>query len=65
MNLDQIKQAVDNGETVHWATENYKVIKNKFGEYLIWSQCNDVYWGLTHRDNITVNCNNPEEFFIA
>jgi hypothetical protein len=65
MTLDQIKTAVDNGQTVHWASENYVIIKDKFDQYLVHSQCNDVYWGLTHRDNVTVNCNDPSEFFIA
>jgi hypothetical protein len=64
MTLDQIKTAVNNGMQVHWATDNYVVIKDKFHQYLIHSRCNDVYWGLTHRDEVTINCNDPAEFYI-
>jgi len=62
MYLEQIKQAIEKGHSVFWANTNYRVIKDSIGQYLIHSQCNDVYWGLTHRDGITMN-GKPEQFF--
>jgi hypothetical protein len=63
MNLQEIKNAVESGKTVHWASDNYKVIKDSIGQWLIWSQCNNNYCGLTWRDNVTVN-GEPEQFYI-
>lgn len=64
MTLDEIKTAVDNGQNVYWATENYRIIRDKFNQYLIHSQCNDYYIGLTWRDGVTMN-GEPDQFFIA
>ena len=63
MNLQEIKTAVENGKSVHWKTENYKVIKDSIGQWLIWSQFNDNYIGLTWRDGKTMN-GEEEHFFI-
>ena len=41
MNLEEIKQAVLAGKHVHWASENYLVIRDSIGQWLIWSQFND------------------------
>jgi hypothetical protein len=35
MTLDEIKAAVDQGQTVHWANAGYRVIKDSLGQYLI------------------------------
>lgn len=37
MTLDEIKNAVDAGNGVHWRTYGYRVIKDSLGQYLI--QC--------------------------
>lgn len=68
MTLEQIKAAVEAGKTVHWANTGYVVIKDKIGQWLIiWDhggrQENAI--GLTHKDGVTMNCNSPDEFFIA
>jgi hypothetical protein len=64
MTLNEIKEAVEGGKKVHWATTNYEVIKDAIGQWLIWSKCNDHCIGLTHRDGVTVN-GNGGEFFIG
>lgn len=60
--VQEIKDAVSNGENVYWSNPNYKVIKDSIGQYLIWSQCNNYYIGLTHRDEVTLN-GELSEFF--
>ena len=35
MTLDEIKAAVDAGQTVHWANTGYVVHKDRLGQYLI------------------------------
>jgi hypothetical protein len=35
MKLDEIKKAVENGLTIHWANDGYKVIKDSIGQFLI------------------------------
>ena len=62
MTLPEIKAAVRAGKSVHWASDNYEVIEDNIGQWLIHSKCNNCYWGLTHRDNITVN-GQPEQFY--
>ena len=49
MTLDQIKNAVDNGLTVRWMNEGYKVIRDSIGQYLIWNYGGHCV-GLTRRD---------------
>jgi len=65
MTLDEIKDAVLCGVNIHWATHNYRVIRDSIGQWLIWSTCNDNYIGLTWRDGVTMNCNDPSEFFAC
>ena len=57
MNASQIKSAIDCGCRVVVADtdENYEVIKDSCGQYLIWSKFNDNYIGLTHMDGETLN----------
>lgn len=64
MTLDDIKQAIADGKTVHWGNPAYRVIRDKIGQYLVRCTLNDCYWGLTHHDGVTVN-GKPEEFFIG
>ena len=39
MTLDEIKAAVDAGQTVHWANTGYVVHKDRLGQYLITYGC--------------------------
>ncbi|CAH7389565.1 hypothetical protein VCHA53O466_50022 [Vibrio chagasii] len=59
-----IKKAVDEGKAVFWASSNYKVIKDSIGQYLIHSQFNDNFTGLTYADEITLN-GDISDFYMA
>lgn len=63
MTLNEIKEAVEAGKTVHWASANYVVIKDRIGQWLIKCVSNNSCIGLTWRDGVTMN-GRPEEFFI-
>ena len=63
MTLEQIKSAVDAGQTVHWASDRYSVIHDSKGQWLI--KCDNGYCiGLTWRDGVTMN-GEPHEFYAA
>lgn len=63
MNLQEIKQAVESGKAVYWASRAYRVVKDDVGQWLI--VClNGSTIGLTWRDGVTLN-GKPEEFFVA
>ena len=64
MTLDQIKQAIDNGNTVYWSTKAYQVIKTDKTGYMVHCTINDSYTGLTWLDGVTMN-GKPEQFFTA
>jgi len=68
MTLSEIKQAVRDGKTVHWATNIYTVevhpLKSGEEQWLIHCTPNNHCIGLTHRDGTTMN-GKPEEFYIA
>lgn len=64
MTLAEIKAAIEEGKKVYWFNSNYSVIKDRIGQYLIHSQINDYYTGLTHRDEVTMN-GKEEDFFIG
>lgn len=64
MTLDEIKQAVEDGKTVHWASRAYKVVKDDVGQWLIVCTLNNHAIGLTWRDGVTMN-GKPEEFFLG
>lgn len=55
MTLEQIKQAVDAGRRVCWASLAYEVIRDSLGRYLIRCTINGDCIGLTHRDGVTLN----------
>ena len=63
MTLQEIKTAVENGKTVHWASDHYEVIKDNIGQWLIHCTINDNYIGLTGTDEVTMN-GKEEEFYI-
>jgi hypothetical protein len=64
MTLDEIKAAVDAGQTVHWANTGYFVHKDRLGQYLITYVSNSSCIGLTDQSGHRLN-GNEAEFFIA
>ena len=63
MKLNEIKEAVEQGKTVHWCNDLYTVIKDeKCNRFLI--TCCENYIGLTHKDGVTLN-GKEEEFYIG
>ena len=64
MKLDEIKKAVEDGFTIHWANDGYKVIKDSIGQFLIINIWNDSVWGLTWQDGITMN-ESEDKFYIG
>ena len=64
MTLDDIKAAVDAGQTVHWANTGYLVHKDRLGQYLITYLPNGSCIGLTDRAGKRLN-GKEAEFFIA
>lgn len=71
MTLQEIKDAVEAGKTVHWATKAYTVLKDNLRDgthqWLIaynHGKRDANYIGLTWTDNVTVN-GRPEQFFIG
>ena len=64
MTLDEIKQAVDAGQSIHWMHTGYVVTKDRLGQYLICYTQNESAIGLTNRAGTRLN-GRPGEFFIA
>ena len=64
MTLDDIKAAVDAGQTVHWVNTGYVVHKDRLGQYLIIYVLNGSCIGLTDREGHRLN-GKEAEFFIA
>jgi len=64
MTIDEIKAAVDAGQTVHWASNGYVVHKDRLGQYLITYVPNGSCIGLTDRAGHQLN-GKEAEFFIA
>jgi hypothetical protein len=54
MNVQEIKQAVLSGSKVNWCNENYEVIVDKLGQWMVRCVVNDSYVGLTRRDGVTL-----------
>lgn len=63
MTLDEIKAAVLAGKTVHWISEIY-VVTNVGDTWDVICTENQHCIGLTRQDGITLNCENPEDFYI-
>ena len=55
MTLEDIKAAVDAGQTVHWANTGYVVHKDRLGQYLITYVPNGSCIGLTDRSGHRLN----------
>lgn len=64
MTLEEIKQAVLAGKTVHWSSKAYKVERNKAGQWLVKCTLNGSWYPLTHSDGVTMDYK-PSDFFIA
>jgi hypothetical protein len=64
MKLNEIKEAVEAGKTVHWASPLYVVIKDGIGQWLIKCLGNGSCIGLTWRDGVTMN-GREDQFFVA
>lgn len=67
MTLDEIKAAVERGDTVHWANPLYTVIRDSIGQWLIAympGTSHENYIGLTWMDGVTMN-GRPGEFYIG
>lgn len=62
MTVEEIKQAVDSGKTVHWQNPGYIVIKSR-KDYLIKFKGNGHCIGLTWADGKTLN-GKPHDFYI-
>ena len=65
MKLQEIKDAVLAGRTVHWKNAGYRVIHAlKIGEFLIRFDYNESMTGLTWADGVTMN-EREEDFFLG
>ena len=64
MTLQEIKEAVLAGKTVHWATNAYVVINDEIGQWLIKCLINDSCIGLTWRDGVNMNVK-ESVFYVA
>tara|TARA_R110000772_G_scaffold35637_4_gene85801 strand:+ start:20518 stop:21030 length:513 start_codon:yes stop_codon:yes gene_type:complete len=63
MNLQEIEKAVLNGRTVNWKNANYKVIHDPKTGFLIKSENNENYIGLTWQDGKTMN-GEEKDFYL-
>ena len=64
MNLQEIKNAVENGKTVCCGNPAYSVIKDRLGQWFIYCNINGYCIGLTRSDGATLN-GNEREFYIS
>ena len=64
MTLQEIKDAVLAGRTVHWKNESYEVTRDKVGQWFIVCRFNGSLSGLTWSDGVTMS-EKPEDFFLA
>lgn len=64
MTLQEIKDAVLAGQTVHWRNEAYEVMRDKVGQWFIVCRFNGSLCGLTWADGVTMS-EKPEDFFLA
>ena len=67
MTLQEIKDAVESGKTVFWASRSYKVVRDELHDgtvqWLIVCTVNNSAIGLTWQDGVTMN-GEPEQFFV-
>ena len=63
MNLQEIKNAVENGKTVCCGNPAYSVKKDSLGQWFIYCAINEYCIGLTHADGVTLN-DSESAFYI-
>ena len=63
MTLQEIKNAVLAGETVHWMNSGYVVYEDSAGQWFIVCTTNDSAIGLTYLNGLTLN-GKEEQFYI-
>ena len=63
MTLKEIKHALKVGFKVYWSNDNYQVIKDSIGQYLVVCSINGNCAGLTNKDGQLVE--DPKSFYIA
>ncbi len=63
MTLQEIKQAIEGGQSVHWSNTTYTVKKQESGDYLIVSGTGHAI-GLTWTDGVTLN-GKEQDFFTV
>ena len=64
MDLQTICGSVVQGKTVHWSNENYVVIRDDIGQWMIQCVKNGHCIGLTWSDGSTLN-GKEEDFYVA
>lgn len=64
MNIQEIKEAVTKGHTVHWSSDIYRVSVDQIGQWFITCEHNSHSIGLTHLDGVTLN-GKEGEFYIG
>ena len=64
MTLQEIKDAVVDGEMVHWQCDGYVVVCDKHGQWFITCLDNGHSIGLTWQDGVTLNAK-EDDFYIA
>lgn len=64
MTLQEIKDAVLAGRTVHWKSESYEVMRDGVGQWFIVYRFNGSLSGLTWSDGVTMS-EKPEDFFLG
>ena len=64
MKLQEIKEAVLAGKTVHWKNAGYEVMRDKVGQWFIICCFNGSLTSLTWADGVTMN-EREEDFFLG
>ena len=64
MKLQEIKEAVLAGKTVHWKSGGYEVMRDKVGQWFIICCFNGSLTSLTWADGVTMN-EREEDFFLG
>jgi len=64
MTLQEIKDAVLAGRTVHWKSKSYEVMRDGVGQWFIVCRFNGSLSGLTWSDGVTMS-EKPEDFFLG
>lgn len=61
MTVQQIKQAIKQGNKVYWHHSGYEVIKDSIGQYLIKCHMNEYYTSLTDSKGNLIG--KPDEYY--